>query len=158
MVHYPSTSHYSLQSLYGDLLEFAAKHLKLGGRLVCWLPFHREDYDPKMLPQHQYLQLVANSEQPLTGNTSRRLLTYEKCSEYRALDPALIGSTQVPTPSEDFRERYFNNALESRKERRMRKAEQREQGRLEMELRGKLPTDGRAQKCDLNKARFTGLT
>lgn len=41
MAHYPSTSHYSLQSLYVDLLQFSAKHLKLGGRLVCWLPFHR---------------------------------------------------------------------------------------------------------------------
>ncbi|KAH8391635.1 hypothetical protein KR200_002685 [Drosophila serrata] len=157
MVHYPSTSHYSLQSLYGDLLEFAARHLKLGGRLVCWLPFHREDYDPKMLPRHQNLQLVANSEQPLTGNTSRRLLTYEKGSEYSTQNLATTGSIQVPTPSEDFRERYFNSALESRKERRMRKAEQRQQGLLKMELRGKLPIDGRSQKCELNKARFTGL-
>ncbi|XP_016983379.1 tRNA (guanine(10)-N2)-methyltransferase homolog [Drosophila rhopaloa] len=154
MVHYPSTSHYSLQSLYGDLLEFAARHLRLGGRLVCWLPFHREDYDPKMLPQHQHLHLVANSEQLLTGNTARRLLTYEKCSKYILPDPSLVSTTQVPTPSQDFRDRYFNNALESRKERRMRKAEQREQGRVEMEARGKIPTDGRSKKCDMNKARF----
>lgn len=41
MAHYPSTSHYSLQHLYADLLQFGATHLKLGGRLVCWLPFHR---------------------------------------------------------------------------------------------------------------------
>lgn len=38
--HYPSTSHYSLRQLYYDLLQFSAKHLKLGGRLVCWLPLH----------------------------------------------------------------------------------------------------------------------
>ncbi|KAH8277499.1 hypothetical protein KR026_011653 [Drosophila bipectinata] len=151
MVHYPSTSHYSLQSLYGDLLEFSAKHLRLGGRLVCWLPFHREDYNPEMVPHHNNLTLVANSEQRLTGNTSRRLLTYEKHSQYSVPD-----TTQLPvaTPSEDFRDRYFNSALESRKERRMRKAEQREQGRAEMELRGKVPSDGRAKKCELNKARF----
>ncbi|XP_033163378.1 tRNA (guanine(10)-N2)-methyltransferase homolog [Drosophila mauritiana] len=154
MVHYPSTSHYSLQSLYGDLLEFSAKHLRLGGRLVCWIPFHSEDYDPKMLPQHQHLNLVANSEQQLTGNTARRLLTYEKCFEYSPTEPLLGGITQVPTPSQDFRERYFNNALESRKERRMRKAELREQARVEMNARGKIPTDGRSKKCDLNKARF----
>ncbi|XP_017847458.1 tRNA (guanine(10)-N2)-methyltransferase homolog isoform X2 [Drosophila busckii] len=41
MVHYPSTSHYALPHLYRDLLDFAAKYLRLGGRLVCWFPFHR---------------------------------------------------------------------------------------------------------------------
>ncbi|XP_034662483.1 tRNA (guanine(10)-N2)-methyltransferase homolog [Drosophila subobscura] len=154
MIHYPSTSHYSLQSLYCDLLEFSAKHLKLGGRLVCWLPFHREDYDEEMLPHHKHLRLVANSEQPLTGNTSRRLLTYEKISEYSHSEASESRTTFVNTPSEDFRDRYFNNALESRKDRRMRKSELRELGRLEMASRGKIPTDARAKKCDLNKARF----
>lgn len=38
--HYPSTSHYSLHQLYSDLLQFSAKHLKIEGRLVCWLPLH----------------------------------------------------------------------------------------------------------------------
>ncbi|XP_017057018.1 tRNA (guanine(10)-N2)-methyltransferase homolog [Drosophila ficusphila] len=154
MVHYPSTSHYSLQSLYGDLLEFAARHLVPGGRLVCWLPFHRDDYDEKMLPEHQYLSLVANSEQPLTGNTARRLLTYEKSAEYCPPDRSLASAADMPALPQNFRDRYFNNALESRKERRMRKAEQREQGRVEMEARGKVPTDGRSKKCNLNKARF----
>ncbi|XP_016950739.1 tRNA (guanine(10)-N2)-methyltransferase homolog [Drosophila biarmipes] len=154
MVHYPSTSHYSLQCLYGDLLEFAAKHLRLGGRLVCWLPFHREDYNPKILPNHEYLQLVANSEQPLTGNTARRLLTYEKCSEYSSPGRSLVSATQITTLAQGFRDRYFNNDLESRKERRMRKAEQREQGRIEMEARGKIPSNGRSKKCDLNNSRF----
>ncbi|KAH8369225.1 hypothetical protein KR009_004778 [Drosophila setifemur] len=151
MVHYPSTSHYSLQSLYGDLLEFAARHLRLGGRLVCWLPFHQEDYLPAMVPQHKHLSLVANSEQKLTGNTSRRLLTYEKCANYCAPEASQL---QEPSSSLDFRDRYFNSALESRKDRRMRKAQQRELGRVEMELRGKIPSDGRAKKCELNKARF----
>ncbi|XP_034116558.1 tRNA (guanine(10)-N2)-methyltransferase homolog [Drosophila albomicans] len=153
MAHYPSTSHYSLQHLYTDLLQFGAKHLRLGGRLVCWLPFHREDYNEAMLPQHTHLKLVANSEQLLAGNTARRLLTYEKCTEYSD------DSSPNPLPQEpgqDFRERYFNTngSLESRQDRRMRKAAQREEGRLQMEMRGKIPCDGRAKKCDLNKARF----
>lgn len=54
----------------------------------------------------------------------------------------------------DFRERYFDNGLESRTERRMRKAEQREQGRLEAIKRGKQVADSKQQKCNLNKARF----
>lgn len=54
----------------------------------------------------------------------------------------------------DFRERYFDNDFETRTERRLRKAEQREQGRLEALKRGKIVSDGREQKCYLNKARF----
>lgn len=41
VVHYPSTSKYELSSLYDDLLRFAAKHLRIGGRLVCWIPIFR---------------------------------------------------------------------------------------------------------------------
>ncbi|XP_017867527.1 PREDICTED: tRNA (guanine(10)-N2)-methyltransferase homolog isoform X1 [Drosophila arizonae] len=159
MAHYPSTSHYALHHLYADLLEFGATHLKLGGRLVCWLPFHREDYNETIIPQHTHLRLVANSEQPLAGNTARRLLTYEKHMEYIKEEKLNENSndTQLTTAvSQNFRERYFNTngEIESRQERRMRKAALREQGRLEMEMRGKLPSDGRAKKCDLNKARF----
>ncbi|XP_030371672.1 tRNA (guanine(10)-N2)-methyltransferase homolog [Scaptodrosophila lebanonensis] len=157
MAHYPSTSHYSLQHLYTDLLEFASKHLKMEGRLVCWLPFHRDDYSEELLPHHTHLQLVANSEQTLTGNTARRLLTYEKTKEYNNDETELSARlTKIPTPPScnEFRQRYFNNAIESRQERRMRKAEQREIGRLEAIKRGKVPADARSKKCDLNKARF----
>lgn len=41
VVHYPSTSKYELANLYDDLLRFAAKHLRIGGRLVCWIPIFR---------------------------------------------------------------------------------------------------------------------
>lgn len=41
VVHYPSTSKYELSSLYDDLLRFAGKHLRIGGRLVCWIPIFR---------------------------------------------------------------------------------------------------------------------
>lgn len=40
-IHYPSTSPYNLSNLYADLLNFAAKHLVNGGRLVCWMPVHK---------------------------------------------------------------------------------------------------------------------
>lgn len=40
-IHYPSTSHYQLSSLYEDLLRFAIKHLRIGGRLVCWVPIYK---------------------------------------------------------------------------------------------------------------------
>lgn len=38
---FPSTSHYDLSELYADLLSFGVKHLKLGGRLVCWIPIFK---------------------------------------------------------------------------------------------------------------------
>lgn len=41
VMHYPSTSPYQQSSLYGDLLRFAATRLKIGGRLVCWVPIYR---------------------------------------------------------------------------------------------------------------------
>lgn len=37
----PSTSLYNLSNLYGDLLNFSAKYLKMGGRLVCWIPVYK---------------------------------------------------------------------------------------------------------------------
>ncbi|KAM7359387.1 tRNA (guanine(10)-N(2))-methyltransferase homolog [Cochliomyia hominivorax] len=153
MPHYPSTSRYALPHLYKDLLIFAALHLKVGGRLVCWLPYHREDYSEEMIPLHKNLTLIANSEQPLTGQTARRLLTYEKCSEPVGIleDEVLINEAALAS---DFRERYFDNGCETRMERRLRKAEQREHGRLEALKRGKIVGDGREQKCNLNKARF----
>ncbi|XP_023294525.2 tRNA (guanine(10)-N2)-methyltransferase homolog [Lucilia cuprina] len=153
MPHYPSTSHYSLQHLYKDLLIFSARHLKIGGRLVCWLPYHREDYSDEMIPLHKNLILISNSEQPLTGQTARRLLTYEKTSEplQHSTDEVVINDGTLAL---DFRERYFDNGYETRTERRLRKAEQREQGRLEALKRGKIVSDGREQKSNLNKARF----
>lgn len=39
--HIPSKIGYDLPQMYKDLLTFAAKHLKLNGRLVCWFPLFR---------------------------------------------------------------------------------------------------------------------
>ncbi|KAL5285491.1 TRMT11 family protein [Megaselia abdita] len=141
--HYPSTSHYSLQHLYLDLLTFSARHLVIGGRLVCWFPFHRDDYNDGMIPQHECLKLVSNSEQPLSGITSRRLLTYEKVEEYSE-------DAERSTKGEilEFRPRYFDSGLESRQERRTRRAQLREIGRLEAIKRGKVldVKDGKYKK------------
>ncbi|XP_054736353.1 tRNA (guanine(10)-N2)-methyltransferase homolog [Anastrepha obliqua] len=153
MPHYPSTSHYALQHLYVDLLNFSAQHLKVGGRLVCWLPYHREDYCNGMIPQHSSLILVANSDQPLSGLTSRRLLTYEKLDVAHTQDAGQLACTF--SNSLDFRDRYFNNAVESRSERRIRKAEQRELGRIEALKRGKVIVDSKELKNSLNKSRFS---
>lgn len=107
-----------------------------------------------MIPRHKNLKLISNSEQPLTGQTARRLLTYEKSSE-----PSNIKEQYNVIVDDaltlDFRDRYFDNGLETRSERRLRQAEERERGRLEALKRGKTVEDGRAKKCNLNMARFS---
>ena len=87
--------------MYDDLLNFSTTHLKLGGRLVCWFPIASSDYNSKLLPQHSALQLVANSEQKLTGDTTRRLLTYEKVHE----SGSIIRNEELEDV--DFRTKYF---------------------------------------------------
>lgn len=89
-----------------------------------------------MIPQHGCLNLVSNSEQPLSGITSRRLLTYEKVEEY---SDDVESSTREDIL--EFRPRYFDSGLESRQERRTRRAELREIGRLEAVKRGKVLDD-----------------
>lgn len=132
--HFPSTSNYDLHEIFRDLLVFSAKHLKLNGRLVCFFPCYREDYIDEMIPRHNCLHLVSNSEQVLSNVTSRRLLTYEKISEY---------STDEKNTTEnqnyiDFRERYFCHGEDTRQERRMKRAELREHGKQEALKRGKM--------------------
>lgn len=39
--HIPAKVEYEFSQLYNDLLSFSARHLRLGGRLVCWFPVFR---------------------------------------------------------------------------------------------------------------------
>uniref|UniRef100_A0A1A9W6M1 tRNA (guanine(10)-N(2))-methyltransferase TRMT11 n=1 Tax=Glossina brevipalpis TaxID=37001 RepID=A0A1A9W6M1_9MUSC len=154
-LHYPSTSRYALHHLWNDLLMFASMHLKLGGRLVFWLPFCRDDYTDEIIPQHTNLMLISNSEQILMGRTSRRLLTYEKHSESNHFfyDKVILH----PILTLDFRERYFESEDVNRSERRIHKAKQREQGRLEALKRGKVLNDVVSFKRNMNRQRFNEI-
>ncbi|RVE44309.1 hypothetical protein evm_011033 [Chilo suppressalis] len=116
--HIPSKVEYGLPQLYGDLLEFAAKHLRKGKRLVCWYPMVRDEYDPLDLPSHPCLELVANSEQPLSRLTCRRLLTYEKRHDYIDAQPDANAGTH------NFREKYFALGEITRREKKERRAEE----------------------------------
>ena len=100
-VHYPSLSAYTFKHLFEDLLKYAAKHLIMNGRLVCWFPCLKASYDDKMIPQHSALKLMSNSEQRLQGITARRLLTYEKIAEEGELiENSLLDGL-------NFRDQYF---------------------------------------------------
>lgn len=39
--HVPAKISYGISSIYNDLLIFAARHLRLNGRIVCWFPVCR---------------------------------------------------------------------------------------------------------------------
>ena len=78
-----------------DLLDFAARRLRVGGRLVYWLPSSR-DFDERNLPQHPCLRHVCHSAQVLSFTLQRVLVTMEKTiafdpSLHSEIDPALLG-------------------------------------------------------------------
>lgn len=132
--HIPAKVDYGLSQLYHDLLCFAVKHLYLNGRLVCWFPVYRDDYTPEGLPENSCLKLVGNSEQTLNKFTSRRLLTYEKISEY---DEDFIEPVkEIP----DFRLKYFSHGEETRAERKAKREEIKAFGRLEKIRRAQIKT------------------
>ncbi|CAK1579047.1 unnamed protein product [Parnassius mnemosyne] len=115
--HIPSKVEYGLPHIYSDLLNFAARHLEMGRRLVCWYPLVRDEYKEDELPSHPCLRLVANSEQVLSKLTARRLLTYEKVHDdvpHLPVDPNAM--------AHNFREKYFNMGEMTRKERKEKRA------------------------------------
>ena len=63
------------------LYEFAAKNLRIGGRLVYWLPCGYDLDEENDLPKHPSLKLISNCQQYLTSRYCRHLLTYEKTCE-----------------------------------------------------------------------------
>ncbi|ORX45312.1 tRNA guanosine-2'-O-methyltransferase [Hesseltinella vesiculosa] len=74
---YPPTRPYEMSEVVSDLLTFAARHLRVGGRLVYWLPTVVDDYSVTDIPSHAGMVLLSNSEQNF-GQWSRRLITMEK--------------------------------------------------------------------------------
>lgn len=84
--HTPQCVPYSVPDVLTDLLDFSARSLRVGGRLVFWLPTTIE-FLPSDLPTHPCFTLIANSEQKLTYYFARRLITMEKIVDY---DPSFV--------------------------------------------------------------------
>ncbi|XP_074030901.1 tRNA (guanine(10)-N(2))-methyltransferase TRMT11 [Leptinotarsa decemlineata] len=123
--HIPAKIEYGISNIYKDLLAFSAKHLKVGGCVVCWFPVFREDYHESGLPSHPCLKLTANSEQVLSKKTSRRLLTFEKIRP-----PSQEELDTIHSQITDFREKYYTAREETRQERRMKEARIRKENHL----------------------------
>ncbi|XP_076456427.1 tRNA (guanine(10)-N(2))-methyltransferase TRMT11-like isoform X2 [Babylonia areolata] len=105
--HHPQSVRYHLSDIFSDLLNFAARFLKLNGRLVYWLPVFRPKYSEANVARHPCLTLVSNCEQPLNTTISRRLITMEKTAEWHE-DVLKGASVEVDHYGDkSFRERYF---------------------------------------------------
>lgn len=68
--------------MYWDLLDFAARHLVVGGRLVFWLAVNRQTWSADQIPTHPSLDLVGSGEQVLNKRVSRWLITMAKGRDY----------------------------------------------------------------------------
>lgn len=106
-VKYPSKVDYSIQDLIGDLLSFAAKHLRIDGRLIYYLPVTMVDgLDfSDYIPTHPCLDIISFSEQALTYRNYRLMIVMEKRKE-----PYQNCEVTIPDPvvMKNFRETYFN--------------------------------------------------
>ncbi|CAG2100043.1 unnamed protein product [Medioppia subpectinata] len=83
--HIPSKVEYSICDIFGDLLAFSARHLKIGGRLVFWVPFSADKTDTNFdisRECHPCLRVISISEQQLSTYMSRILISVEKFIEY----------------------------------------------------------------------------
>jgi tRNA (guanine10-N2)-methyltransferase len=97
--HIVGTERVRLTDFLDGLLEFAARNLVPGGRLVYWLPT-TTDYREEDVPRHGSLRNIANSEQVMTMRMSRRLITMQRLSEAEEAEAAketalLTGSNEL---------------------------------------------------------------
>lgn len=70
-----------LHPLLLHLYEFASKHLKIGGRLVYWLPCGYDLNVERDLPKISTMKVVSNCQQYLNSRYCRHLITLEKTNE-----------------------------------------------------------------------------
>ncbi|CAF1261766.1 unnamed protein product [Adineta steineri] len=94
---------YDLTNIYVDLINFANIYLRIGGRLVFFMPTHIMTYDESLLPTHPCFKLFSNDEQQLNHTTSRRLITMIKVRESTGDEKATVNEKLF----NNFRDLYF---------------------------------------------------
>ncbi|KAI9313806.1 hypothetical protein BX666DRAFT_2140306, partial [Dichotomocladium elegans] len=104
--YYPPTKPYEMSEVISDLLNFAAEHLRIGGRLVYWLPTVTEEYESTDIPQHPSMVEISNSEQNF-GQWARRLITMEKVRDWIPTQLEQVEDEKRPGHYL-FREKYFS--------------------------------------------------
>ena len=92
----PPSQLYDVEDVVDDLLDMAARTLKLNGRLVYLLPT-TTDFSNDELPRHPCLRLVCVSEQIVRTHFSRRLITMEKCVPW-SVDRNIVRRNRATQP------------------------------------------------------------
>ena len=82
---------YDISAMVTELLLFAGAHLRVGGRLVFWLPTTYL-YTPDEIPVHPFLKLVLAEVQTLTLKMNRVLVVME-----RTETPQVIADRSTPS-------------------------------------------------------------
>lgn len=104
-VRYPSKTIYNIDELLTDLLSLASHHLRIGGRLVYFLPVARPEVGfEEFIPTHPSLELISFCDQGLTSMSYRLMVVMEKRREPEPDDKVI-----VPEIISDmkFREVYY---------------------------------------------------
>ena len=102
---FPSKTNYGMVELLVDLLILSAKHLRIGGRLVYYLPVARTDEQfDEFIPTHPCLKLMSFCDQALTSKNYRLMVVMKKMKE-----PSCNDVVTVPQLISDknFRAIYF---------------------------------------------------
>ncbi|KAJ8611958.1 hypothetical protein CTAYLR_004399 [Chrysophaeum taylorii] len=85
--HVPRTKPYPVADVLADLLEIAARVLKLNGRLAYLLPSTHDFFPDRDVPKHPALELLDCCAQPISTKYSRYLVVMRK---HRPCDQCLV--------------------------------------------------------------------
>lgn len=112
---FPAKISYTMDEMLSDLLLFAAKHLKIGGRLAYYQPVViRSPSDCEkfadFIPRHPCLHLLSHSEQKLTTSNYRLLVVMEKSRDIQAGDEICLPNW---IKDDNFREVYFTKSCDN---------------------------------------------
>lgn len=102
---------YELLNLLGDLLNFAAERMPIGGRLAFWMPTANDDYEEHIIPQHERLQLLYALEQEFSKWLRRLLVYVKRGDDYKGKTVNGMKLHGI----KNFRERYFDGFTEKSK-------------------------------------------
>lgn len=110
----PMTVLYDMEEVVVDLIKFAVKFLKVGGRLVFWLPTVTGQFSTNDIPSHPCFRILYAPSQEF-GKWERRMITMERVepeSNDEQSDNDLIRNTAAAHAG--FRDKYFSSFDEER--------------------------------------------
>ena len=108
-VHYPQQVEYRMEDLFKDLVKFAAKVLKIGGRITFWLPVNMKDLDGHSI-SHPDMEFVAKCIDPFGDKTGRELWVFEKISKFSGED-AVFESRFYTHETNNFRDLHLKGKV-----------------------------------------------